>query len=164
MINSDAPFVWTGIMATARYEVDQSETGPGETVSYKSLQGPPSNDVFGSLREESQFPEVRLGFVEAGSGRQLFQAQENENTGALLSSELFNTVRLFERSYIFAGVDAPGHGPNESFQLPAKTVLSANDVLYIDAQASFFNFVADSGTKYPLRVFVTLLGYKIFGD
>lgn len=165
VIDSDAPFVWTGILATTRYDLRQTDEygTTRETVSYKSLQNAPSNSVYGSPTERSQYPDIRLGFVDAGSGRELFQAQQDDKVGALLSPELFNTFRIFERDSALSGVDAPGHGPNQAFALPAKTVLAANDVVLINAQASFFNF-APEGSLFPLRVYVTLLGYKIFGD
>lgn len=156
VIDSDAPFVWTGILATARYARDANTT---PTVMARSYQGIQGGAGVGGNTTDDDFPDIRLGFVEAGSGRELFQAQEDAQGGVLLSSEMFNTQRIYG-SYDNVEASAPGHGPNEAFQLPAKTVLSANDVILINAQASFFNFL---GVE-PLRLYVTLLGYKVFGD
>lgn len=161
VIDSDAPFVWTGILATARYALDQNTVPAIMQASYQGIQG--GAGVGGNVFDD-QFPDIRVGFVEAGSGRELFQAQEDGQTGVLLSSEMLNTMRLYG-SFNAMGATAAGHGPNEPFYLPAKTVLAANDVVYINAQAAFFNFGPPVlNPARPLRLYITLLGYKIFGD
>jgi len=160
-LDSDAPFVWTGVLATARWALEQNTTPAVLQAAYQGIQG--GHGVGGNLRDD-QFPDIRLGFVEAGSGRELFQAQENAQTGVLLSSEMLNTQRLYG-AFQNMGATAPGHGPNEPFMLPSKTVLPANDVIFVDAQAAYFNMGPPLfPSNLPLRLFVTLLGYKIFGD
>lgn len=180
-IQSDAPFVVTHILACMRIDIgkiSQSPYGGGAITAADSFIGLQSNiqpNGLGNAFALQVSPDVDLGFVEQGSGRQLFQAEELDltlpnanNRNILLSPPYFNTMRLFgPAAGSGAGVHSAGPGPNFAFPLVSEEMLPANDVVRVIVRPTYLNsslYNLPGPTPQAWRVFVTLLGYKIFGD
>jgi hypothetical protein len=133
-LQEDAPFVWTHVAA---------------------------------MRDgDANLDGVQLGFIENGSGRVLFQAEtlKTKGDGELLESEWFTTQREYAGAAPLSSVTlglilstpgayAQGHGPCALFELPAETVLPVNGTVTVQARS----------TGSP-RLYVALVGYKVFGD
>jgi len=166
VIQSDASFVVTHVLTALRADVGRISSFPFVAGGNEGLAtflgiqgGGPSLD--GAARSA---PDVELGFVEVGSGRVLFQAEESAGTtrvtDALLTGEFFNSTRLFAINQ----VNSVGHGPNTPFDLVSECLLPPNDVIEVIVRPTFYNNLSDANGVVPWRVYVALLGYKIFGD
>lgn len=178
-IQSDAPFVVTHILTCQRLDIGKVSGDVVTTYAFPGLQnafvgiqsGAPDPFTFGANAGNlASAPDVDLGFIEEGSGRQLFQAERldvsvagnSNNKEQLLSPTFFNSTRLFR-----SGVGSDGHGPNFAFELTTETLLPPNDVVRVLVRPTFYNnFSLDASPTEPIawRVYVAFLGYKIFGD
>ena len=152
-IQEDAPFVWTHILLTQNVLNSQP--------LFASVQGMSSLQL-ASLLE--------VGFIDNGSGRVLFQADRNNAVGEFLSTPFFDTLREYEAdepdrvagsTLCRPGAYAQGHGPNAAFELPAEVVLPASGAVTVQVKPALFDLDND---LTAVRVYVALLGYKIFGD
>jgi hypothetical protein len=157
-IQNDAPFVWTHIM-TVQTVLDSF---------YASIQESSPLLTSGAALQQ-------LGFIDNGSGRVLFQADRENDVGELLAAPFFDTYRNYDADEpddnfpggglnvaYRPGVYAQGHGPNAPFELPAETVLPMNGSVTVQAKPLIYN-VTDNDIEEQ-RLYVTLLGYKVFGD
>lgn len=170
-IQEDSPFVWTHIMTSIRapdanvpsfFGTFFGGDGAGVTAS-----GP------GALR---------LGFTEQGSGHNLFQAEIlspgtasasaaglDADQGANLIGRLplattLNTLGVYDTESTFGGQfdGIPiGLGPNFPYPLTNEVVLPNSGVIEVRAQTGLTETPDPSD---PWRVYVTLMGYKIFGE
>lgn len=164
-IHADAPFIWTHTAATYLFWRDSDYVDTGGNViqpnfpnaQYQSLCTPQTQN------HSAGFPSINLGFIDSASGRVFFQSEEqqtgiggSETKGELTPGSVFDTHKILG---YFSNIDgAPGHGPNNLFELPAQTELPMNGTIRVLAQPGFYNF---SQGRISFRVFVSLLGYKI---
>lgn len=162
-LHEDAPFVWTGIL-TARMI-------GGRLVSRRHTMYQSIYDSWNSVGA------LRLGFIDEGSGRTLYQAEENganavNGGGELLASSVYDVDRILRPQRIApaagdprnGGCHAPGHGPSSHFQLPSEMLLPASGVVRVNVSVPIF-FTRDESRRVDgERAFVGLIGYKIFGD
>lgn len=174
-IQEDAPFVWTHILTAYR------NTDPAN-LNINSFQG-----IFYSAEELSTlFDGIHLGFIERGSGHELFQAEllspaiaaatspfnlalDRNIVGQVPVGSTLNTPSFYPPPFFGVGPasggpfdQSAGTGPNFAYPLSKEVLLPASGVMTVQAKIgmnSIPGVVAD-----PPRVFVTLLGYKIFGE
>jgi hypothetical protein len=158
-VQADAPFVWTHIQACLRY-TNPLALGPSSFVS-----------IWGGAdsRDERYPPSVSLGFVEEGSGRVLFQSDRREvGVGgnnvdtSLISGNLFDVVNVHDMDDVGTTTGwSAGNGPLTVMNLAKDVLLPENDVVTVRARPSY---VERFGEDPDARLYVTLLGYKIFGE
>lgn len=162
-IHEDAPFVWTGLLATMRQNV-------GDNRSQKFFRG-----IY-AANSAIYMGGLQLGFTDVGAGRALFQAElGNENTGSggdqLLAPSMYEVVQTYSGQQSYSdggqrefGCNAPGHGPSDFFHLPSEMLLPSSGVIQVDAIPSFLYQQGDLTSTDDYRLFICLLGYKILGD
>jgi hypothetical protein len=157
IVQSDAPFVWTHV-AMAQRHINPTEIGDSATMGVWMGSG----GTFLTTNPNN----IDIGFVEEGSGRVLFQSDEIDpvsganEIGKLVSGASYNTAGMY--GLYGGGVlneVAGGNGPNYVFPLPRQTMLPANDVVLVKLRPNNTDFNSNDP-----RVYVTLIGYKIFED
>lgn len=177
-IQNDAPFVCTHVMATASLETEYSPTNQTRrSTNYTSFF---SVNGLGGSRDvvNVRAPRMDIGFVEGASGRVLFQSNFYDppnRIGELMPIDLFDVMREFNpRGFALATASTAytaadtGHGPSTLFEVPDEEFLPKNGVVNVTLQSlgwynNFNNTLGSYGRTTP-RVFVTLLGYKVFED
>lgn len=176
-IQSDAPFVVTHILTCQRQDIGKISTSPfpnpyNVPTAFLGFQGIMGGGPGTGPTSPGRAPNVQLGFIEEGSGRQLFQSEEynpalatnSNNKEELLSPNFFDSTNMFCLSA--DGLAFTGHGPNFPFELVSEMELPPNDVVRVMARPEFpgLGENATPSDPVPWRVYVTFLGYKILGD
>ncbi len=159
-IQADAPFVWTHIQTCLRY-TNPAAQGPQSFMSiWSGADG----------RDEREVPSVSFGLVEEGSGRVLFQSNRrgpdgngNEVETQLIDGNVFDTINLHDMDDVGSTTGWPtGNGPITVMNLPVDVLLPDNDVITVKARPTYVDRAV--GGAPEARLYVTLLGYKIFGE
>ena len=174
-LQNDAPFVWTHMAVTGTFFVPTATAGVAANPAYRPFITTSGKELM--KPQNFRFPRLDIGLIEVGSGRVLFQADRfdpPDTRGELIPTTLFDVMRHFRPNAIVSPIadviessaGAPGHGPSTMFELPAEVELPKNGVVEVQARAqqAFNAFTSSGPTLYIPRLYVTLIGYKVYGD
>lgn len=167
--HADAPFIWTHLGITYRFGLIDGIVDRGGNLVGLNNPNAQNNSVANPAAYNSvttaPMPSFNIGLVDSSSGRYFFQAEEqqvnfggSETKGEVPPGLIPDTVKNLTVSANIEG--APGHGPSSLFEIPAQTEIPMNGTVRVLVQPSNYNLFRTAS----LRVFVTLLGYKILVD